>query len=92
MQFLTKNQVKLIFELKYPFNHSGNSFKRILGKINMFCGISYPLVMPMSSSHGRLDHCALYFNLYNNPTLTSQIVFHDRYNHLTCLFHQLNSN
>ena len=22
MQFLTKNQVKLIFEVKYPFNHS----------------------------------------------------------------------
>ena len=24
----------------------------------MFCGI-YPLVMPMSTSHGRPDHCAL---------------------------------
>ena len=30
MQFLTKNQVKLIFEVKYPYNHSGNPFKRYL--------------------------------------------------------------
>ena len=50
MQFLTKNQVKLIFEVKYPFNHSGNPFKR-------YFGASYPLVMPMSTSHRRPDHC-----------------------------------
>ena len=31
MQFLTKNQVKLIFEVKYSFNHSGNPFKRYFG-------------------------------------------------------------
>ena len=31
MQYLTKNQVKLIFEVKYPFNYSGNPFKRYFG-------------------------------------------------------------
>ena len=32
MQFLAKNQVKLIFEVEHPFNHSGNPFKRYFGQ------------------------------------------------------------
>ena len=31
MQFLAKNLVKLIFEVEYPFNYSGNPFKRYFG-------------------------------------------------------------
>ena len=32
MPFLAKNQVQLIFEVKYPLNHSGNPLNIILGQ------------------------------------------------------------